>query len=115
MFILTSGHVDFGCALGDDGVIDGQGSVWWDWFSSHSLNYSRPHLVEFEDSENVVVSNLTFLNLKAWGNFFFRKQTSSLEEIVNNLSFSVGATLGFDPDLAVFEIVVFGLPYYRHC
>ena len=52
--------------LGDNGTIDGQGSVWWDWFSSHSLNYSRPHLVEFVNSESVLVSNLTFLNAPAY-------------------------------------------------
>lgn len=51
---------------GDNGTIDGQGSVWWDWFSSQSLNYSRPHLVEFISSENVAVSNLTFLNAPAY-------------------------------------------------
>lgn len=53
-------------ALGDNGTIDGQGSIWWDWFNSHSLNYSRPHLVEFTLSENIVVSNLTFLNAPAY-------------------------------------------------
>lgn len=52
--------------LGDNGTIDGQGSVWWDWFSSHSLKYSRPHLVEFVDSKSVVISNLTFLNAPAY-------------------------------------------------
>ncbi|RVW99147.1 putative polygalacturonase [Vitis vinifera] len=51
---------------GDNGTINGQGSVWWDWFTSHSLNYSRPHLVEFLASTNVVVSNLTFLNAPAY-------------------------------------------------
>lgn len=51
---------------GDNGTIDGQGSIWWDWFSSHSLNYSRPHLIEFASSENIVVSNLTFLNAPAY-------------------------------------------------
>ncbi|KAJ4722096.1 Pectin lyase-like superfamily protein [Melia azedarach] len=51
---------------GDNGTIDGQGSVWWDWFTSHALNYSRPHLVEFISSEHVVVSNLTFLNAPAY-------------------------------------------------
>ncbi|XP_015899940.1 probable polygalacturonase [Ziziphus jujuba] len=51
---------------GDNGTIDGQGRVWWDWFSSHSLNYSRPHLVEIVDSQYVVVSNLTFLNAPAY-------------------------------------------------
>ncbi|ERN03187.1 hypothetical protein AMTRI_Chr02g263250 [Amborella trichopoda] len=51
---------------GDNGTIDGQGSVWWDWFNSGSLNYSRPHLVEITSSEDVVISNLTFLNAPAW-------------------------------------------------
>ncbi|KAH7573514.1 hypothetical protein JRO89_XS03G0162700 [Xanthoceras sorbifolium] len=51
---------------GDNGTIDGQGSVWWDWFSSQSLNYSRPHLVELISSEDIVVSNLTFLNAPAY-------------------------------------------------
>ncbi|XP_050364608.1 probable polygalacturonase [Argentina anserina] len=51
---------------GGNGTIDGQGSVWWEQFSSHSLNYSRPHLVEFTRCDNVVISNLTFLNPPAW-------------------------------------------------
>ncbi|PQQ08068.1 putative polygalacturonase [Prunus yedoensis var. nudiflora] len=51
---------------GDNGTINGQGSVWWDWFSSHTLNYSRPHLVEFVSSKYVVVSNLTFVNAPAY-------------------------------------------------
>ncbi|XP_010245459.1 PREDICTED: probable polygalacturonase [Nelumbo nucifera] len=51
---------------GDNGTIDGQGSIWWEWFNSHSLNYSRPHLVEFIGCNNVVVSNITFLNSPAW-------------------------------------------------
>ncbi|XWS14135.1 hypothetical protein CRYUN_Cryun36dG0097400 [Craigia yunnanensis] len=51
---------------GDNGTIDGQGSVWWEWFTSHSLNYSRPHLVEFVSSEYVLISNITFLNAPAY-------------------------------------------------
>ncbi|XP_043721186.1 probable polygalacturonase [Telopea speciosissima] len=51
---------------GDNGIIDGQGSVWWESFSSHSLNYSRPRLVENIGCKDVVVSNLTFLNSPAW-------------------------------------------------
>ncbi|CAL5357700.1 unnamed protein product [Camellia sinensis] len=51
---------------GDNGTIDGQGSVWWDQFRSHSLNYSCPHLVEFISSDDIVVSNITFLNSPAW-------------------------------------------------
>lgn len=51
---------------GNNGTIDGQGSVWWEQVNNHSLNYSRPHLVEFISSENIVISNLTFLNAPAW-------------------------------------------------
>ncbi|KAJ4870181.1 Pectin lyase-like superfamily protein [Raphanus sativus] len=51
---------------GDNGTIDGQGLLWWDRFNSRSLKHSRPHLVEFVSSENVIVSNLTFLNAPAY-------------------------------------------------
>ncbi|XP_061369339.1 probable polygalacturonase [Gastrolobium bilobum] len=51
---------------GNNGTIDGMGMVWWEWFNSHSLNYSRPNLVELVASDYVVVSNLTFLNSPAY-------------------------------------------------
>ncbi|XP_052206451.1 probable polygalacturonase [Diospyros lotus] len=51
---------------GDNGTIDGQGWVWWDLFISHSLNYSRPHLVEFVSCKDVVLSNITFLNAPSY-------------------------------------------------
>ncbi|KAK7396922.1 hypothetical protein VNO78_18085 [Psophocarpus tetragonolobus] len=51
---------------GDNGTIDGQGSVWWELFNSNSLNYSRPNLIEFVNSVDVIISNLTFLDSPAW-------------------------------------------------
>ncbi|KAK8967600.1 putative polygalacturonase [Platanthera guangdongensis] len=51
---------------GDNGTIDGQGPVWWDSFKSHTLNYSRPHLIELVNSEGILISNLTFTNPPAW-------------------------------------------------
>ncbi|XP_057461349.1 probable polygalacturonase [Actinidia eriantha] len=51
---------------GDNGTIDGQGSVWWNWFRNETLDYTRPHLVEFINSTGVVISNLTFLNSPFW-------------------------------------------------
>ncbi|KAL1223702.1 putative polygalacturonase [Cardamine amara subsp. amara] len=47
---------------GDNGTFDGQGAAWWEWLESGSLNYSRPHLIEFVSSKNILISNLTFLN-----------------------------------------------------
>lgn len=58
--------ISFMYILGNNGTIDGMGMVWWDKFRSHSLNYSRPHLVEIVASEYVVVSNLSFLNAPAY-------------------------------------------------
>ncbi|KAK7277784.1 hypothetical protein RJT34_22801 [Clitoria ternatea] len=52
---------------GDNGIIDGQGSVWWDLINTHSLNHSRPHIIELVGSDNITISNLTFLNSPAWG------------------------------------------------
>ncbi|KAI7731582.1 hypothetical protein M8C21_015184, partial [Ambrosia artemisiifolia] len=52
--------------VGDNGTIDGQGSIWWDSFNSNTLNHSRPHIVEFINSKDIVISNITFLNPPAW-------------------------------------------------
>ncbi|KAL1833033.1 hypothetical protein ACET3Z_002684 [Daucus carota] len=51
---------------GDNGTIDGQGIIWWNWFHSGMLNYTRPHMVELIDSKDVLISNLTFLNSPFW-------------------------------------------------
>ncbi|XP_052137564.1 probable polygalacturonase isoform X1 [Oryza glaberrima] len=65
---LINGHnVTDVVITGNNGIIDGQGLTWWNWFRSNKLNYSRPHLVEFVDSEDIVISNLTLLNSPAWG------------------------------------------------
>ncbi|QHO06718.1 putative polygalacturonase [Arachis hypogaea] len=47
---------------GNNGTINGMGSVWWEWFTLHTLNHIRPHLIELVESDYVVVSNLTILN-----------------------------------------------------
>ncbi|KAI3841067.1 hypothetical protein MKX03_001261 [Papaver bracteatum] len=51
---------------GDNGTVDGQGSVWWNRFRNGTLNYTRPHLVELMNSSEVLISNLTFKNSPFW-------------------------------------------------
>ncbi|PON43239.1 Glycoside hydrolase [Parasponia andersonii] len=51
---------------GDNGTIDGQGSIWWNWFENKTLNYTRPHLVELMNSTGIVISHLTFINSPFW-------------------------------------------------
>ncbi|KAK7363534.1 hypothetical protein VNO77_05680 [Canavalia gladiata] len=64
---LITGYMLYDVVItGNNGIIDGMGLAWWELFSSHSLNYSRPHLIELVASDHVVVSNLTFLNAAAY-------------------------------------------------
>ncbi|KAL8138733.1 hypothetical protein V2J09_004734 [Rumex salicifolius] len=51
---------------GNNGTINGQGYAWWEFYSSHLLNYSRPHLLELINSTDIVILNVTFLNPPAW-------------------------------------------------
>ncbi|WOG88603.1 hypothetical protein DCAR_0207838 [Daucus carota subsp. sativus] len=47
---------------GDNGTIDGQGALWWQQFHRKKLKYTRPYLFEIMHSDNIQISNLTFLN-----------------------------------------------------
>ncbi|CAK8544469.1 unnamed protein product [Lathyrus sativus] len=51
---------------GNEGIIDGQGSIWWSKFRNKTLDYTRPHLVELMNSTGILISNLTFLNSPFW-------------------------------------------------
>ncbi|KAK8967917.1 putative polygalacturonase [Platanthera guangdongensis] len=51
---------------GDNGTIDGQGSIWWAMFNNNSLYHTRPHLVELMHTTGLVISNLTFKNSPFW-------------------------------------------------
>ncbi|XP_019422336.1 PREDICTED: probable polygalacturonase [Lupinus angustifolius] len=51
---------------GDNGTIDGQGSIWWSMFKNKTLDYTRPHMVELANSTAVLISNLTVLNSPFW-------------------------------------------------
>ncbi|KAL8253898.1 hypothetical protein R6Q59_032119 [Mikania micrantha] len=64
--LITGENLNDVVITGDNGTIDGQGSIWWDNYGSSTLNYSRPHIVEFINSKDVVISNITFLNSPAW-------------------------------------------------
>ncbi|KAK4490655.1 hypothetical protein RD792_001346, partial [Penstemon davidsonii] len=51
---------------GHNGTIDGQGKMWWDLWWNRTLNHTRGHLVEFINSHNILISNLTFRNSPFW-------------------------------------------------
>ncbi|XP_024968600.1 probable polygalacturonase [Cynara cardunculus var. scolymus] len=64
--LITGENLSDVVITGDNGTIDGQGFVWWDSFDSNNLTHSRPHIVEFINSKDIVISNITFLNPPAW-------------------------------------------------
>lgn len=65
-FLMSPLHIAYFPCAGENGTIDGQGSMWWERFRNKTLDYTRPHLVELMNSTGVVISNLTFLNSPFW-------------------------------------------------
>ncbi|WVZ99769.1 hypothetical protein U9M48_045021 [Paspalum notatum var. saurae] len=62
-------HIESSAFLGhagENGTIDGQGSVWWDMWKKRTLPFTRPHLLELMYSTDVVVSNLVFQDSPFW-------------------------------------------------
>lgn len=51
---------------GHNGTIDGQGKMWWELWWNRTLQYTRGHLLELMNSNNILISNLTFLNSPFW-------------------------------------------------
>ncbi|XP_039799653.1 probable polygalacturonase isoform X2 [Panicum virgatum] len=51
---------------GENGTIDGQGSVWWDMWKKRTLPFTRPHLLELVYSTDVIVSNVVFQDSPFW-------------------------------------------------
>ncbi|KAL1290907.1 hypothetical protein HN51_059451 [Arachis hypogaea] len=51
---------------GDNGTVDGQGKMWWELWWNRTLEHTRGHLLELINSDNVLISNLTFRNSPFW-------------------------------------------------
>ncbi|BAT88769.1 hypothetical protein LR48_Vigan09g080500 [Vigna angularis] len=51
---------------GENGTIDGQGDVWWNMWRKKTLKYTRPHLVEFINSQDILISDVIFKNSPFW-------------------------------------------------
>ncbi|XP_062180593.1 probable polygalacturonase [Phragmites australis] len=51
---------------GENGTIDGQGSVWWDMWRKRTLLFTRPHLLELMYSTDVIISDVVFKDSPFW-------------------------------------------------
>mgnify|MGYP003387358307 CR=1 FL=1 len=53
-------------AVSGDGVIDGNGGLWWKKHFKRELEWSRPRMIEFMYSSNIVIQDLTLQNSAFW-------------------------------------------------
>nr|POF10593.1 putative polygalacturonase [Quercus suber] len=51
---------------GENGTIDGQGDVWWNMWRQRTLQFTRPNLIEFMNSREIIISNVIFRNSPFW-------------------------------------------------
>ncbi|URE47259.1 Glycosyl hydrolases family 28 [Musa troglodytarum] len=65
-FIQGDGISDVIITAGENGTIDGQGDVWWNMWRQRSLHFTRPNLLEFKNSRDVIISNVVFQNSPFW-------------------------------------------------
>lgn len=81
-----------------NGIIDGQGAFWWEAFRNKQLDYPRPRLISFEESESLLIQNITCINSPAWTINPIRSRNIT----VNNVSIRNPAdspnTDGINPD-----------------
>ncbi|XP_010679489.1 probable polygalacturonase isoform X2 [Beta vulgaris subsp. vulgaris] len=83
---------------GENGTIEGQGNIWWGWFHNKSLNYTRPHLIEFINSTELVISNLTFLNSPFWNIHPVYCSKVIVQNLTIRAPYDSPNTDGIDPD-----------------
>ncbi|KAL9462418.1 hypothetical protein AB3S75_000426 [Citrus x aurantiifolia] len=64
--LIHGDHLTNVIITGYNGTIDGQGQMWWDLWWNRTLKHTRGHLVELMNSNNILISNLTFRNSPFW-------------------------------------------------
>uniref|UniRef100_A0A0E0GG44 Pectate lyase superfamily protein domain-containing protein n=1 Tax=Oryza nivara TaxID=4536 RepID=A0A0E0GG44_ORYNI len=64
-FIAGSNLTDV-IITGRNGTINGQGQVWWEKFHAKELTYTRGYLLELLYSNNIIISNVTFVDSPSW-------------------------------------------------
>ncbi|GAV65783.1 Glyco_hydro_28 domain-containing protein [Cephalotus follicularis] len=51
---------------GENGTIDGQGGFWWNMWRQGTLQFTRPNIIEFVNSESILISNVVVKNSPFW-------------------------------------------------
>lgn len=64
-FILGDGVHDV-IITGENGTIDGSGDAWWNMWRQRTLQFTRPHLIEFMHSRHIIISNVILKDSPFW-------------------------------------------------
>ncbi|MGN0779134.1 MAG: glycoside hydrolase family 28 protein [Aristaeellaceae bacterium] len=80
------------------GVVDGQGSYWWDRLRARTLAHPRPYLVCFADCRHVLLENVTLTNSPAWTVHPLRCQDVTVRGLLIRNPADSPNTDGIDPD-----------------
>ncbi|CAN6374791.1 unnamed protein product [Urochloa humidicola] len=73
---------------GENGTIDGQGSVWWDMWKKGTLPFTSPHLLELISSSDIIVSNVVFQHSPLWNiHPVYCRLVNHQEAVVETLAF----------------------------
>ncbi|KAK1299768.1 putative polygalacturonase [Acorus calamus] len=64
--LLHANGVENVVITGQNGSIDGRGKLWWELWWNRTLEHTRGHLIEFINSRNILISNVTLLNSPFW-------------------------------------------------
>ncbi|KAK1299815.1 putative polygalacturonase [Acorus calamus] len=64
--LLHANGVENVVITGQNGSIDGRGKMWWELWWNRTLEHTRGHLIEFINSRNILISNVTLLNSPFW-------------------------------------------------
>ncbi|WJX14474.1 hypothetical protein P8452_04731 [Trifolium repens] len=83
---------------GNNGTIDGQGSVWWEKFKKGQLKLTRPYLIEIMYSDQIQISNLTLINSPSWHVHPIYSSNIIVNGITIRAPLDVPNTDGINPD-----------------
>ncbi|XP_057968554.1 probable polygalacturonase [Malania oleifera] len=83
---------------GENGTIDGQGDVWWNMWRQRTLQFTRPHLIEFMHSSNIIISNVVFRNSPFWNIHPVYSSNVVIRYVTILAPFDSPNTDGIDPD-----------------
>lgn len=81
-----------------DGILDGQGSYWWQRFKKGALSYPRPRLICFDHCRHIKIEGVALLNSPSWTVHPLCCQDVTIQGITIHNPWDSPNTDGINPD-----------------